>query len=183
VGHVDDDKTQHDSAKPADKDGKKSFGLGGLLGGLAGLIEELGELASAEEQLARSGDLKEATEKIHGVFGINVKTALSENGQAEFEVQPFGNVRRGPTEHPDGSDIREPLVDVQEEEDHVLVLVELPGVAKENIKLRMSDGRLWLLAERGKTTYRKEVDVPQGCSPDKMAWECNNGILQVRFSR
>jgi len=160
-----------------------SFNLGGLLGGLGGFIEKLGELAEAGEELSRSGEFKDASGKIRGVYGINVKTALGEGGQTELKVEPFGNVHRGSADRPKGEDIREPLVDIHEEDDHVLVLVELPGVAKENVNLEVADGQLKLSAERGKTTYRKEVDLPESCSADKMNWECSNGILQVRFDR
>ena len=183
MARVSEDDTKQDPSKPSDKVVKSSFSLGGLLGGLGGLIEKLGELAEAGEELSRSGELKDASGKIRGVYGINVKTALGEGGQTELKVEPFGNVRRGPADRPEGEDVREPLVDIHEEDDHVLVLVELPGVAKENVKLKVADGRLELSAERGKTTYRKEVDLPKDCSAEHMSWECSNGILQVRFDR
>jgi HSP20 family protein len=165
--------------------GKKiagNFSLGGLLGGLGGLIEKLGELAEAGEELSRSGELKDSTGKIRGVYGINVRTALGDQGQTELKIEPFGNVRRG-ADRPLGEDVREPLVDIHEEEDHVLVLVELPGVAKENVEVKMPNGRLELSAQRGKTTFRKEVELPEKCSAQRMNWECSNGILKVRFDR
>jgi HSP20 family protein len=185
VARVSEDDTKQGSSKPSAKDKviKSTFNLGGLLGGLGGFIEKLGELAEAGEELSRSGEFKDASGKIHGVYGINVKTALGESGQTELKVEPFGNVRRSPADHPEGKDLREPLVDIHEEDDHVLVLVELPGVAKENVNLKLTDGRLELLAERGKTTYRKEIDLPKECSTEHMRWECSNGILQVRFDR
>jgi HSP20 family protein len=183
VAHVTENNTTRDPSKPAEKVVKHSFGLGGLLGGLGGLIEKLGELAEAGEELSRSGELKDASGNIRGVYGINVKTALGESGQTELKVEPFGSVRRGPAERPEGADVREPLVDVHEEDDHVLVLVELPGVAKENVKLQVTEGRLSLFAERGKTTYRKEIDLPGGCSAERWSWDCSNGILQARFDR
>jgi HSP20 family protein len=183
VAQVDKDDTKRDSSNPLDKIVSGSFSLGGLLGGLGGMIEKLGELAKAGEELSRSGEFKDASGKIRGVYGINVKTALGEGGQTEIKVEPFGNVRRTTSDRPPGEDIREPLVDIHEEDDHVLVLVELPGVAKENVNLQLADGRLELSAERGKTTYRKEVDLPEGCSAEHMSWECSNGILQVRFDR
>ena len=65
----------------------------------------------------------------------------------------------------------------------MLVLVELPGVAKENVELKVADGRLELSAQRGKTTYRKEIDLPEDCSAEQMNWDCSNGILKVRFDR
>ena len=178
------DKKQ-DSSKSSDKEKvvKSTFNLGGLLGGLGGFIEKLGELAEAGEKLSQSGEFQDASGKIRGVYGINVKTALGDQGQTELKVEPFGNIHRGSTDRPKGEDIREPLVDIHEEDDHVLVLVELPGVAKENVTLNVADGRLELSAERGKTTYRKEVDLPKDCSAEHMSWECSNGILQVRFDR
>ncbi len=183
MAHVSEDDRKQDSSNPMDKIVNGSFGMGGLLGGLGGLIEKLGELAKTGEELSRSGELKDAGGKVRGVYGINVRTALGESGQTELKVEPFGNVRRAPPDRPRGEDIREPLVDIHEEDDHVLVLAELPGVAKENVSLKPADGRLELLAERGKTTYRKEIDLPKGCSAERMSWECSNGILQVRFDR
>jgi HSP20 family protein len=183
VARVSEDNTKQHSSKSSDKAVKTSFNLGGLLGGLGGLIEKLGELAEAGEELSRSGELKDDSGKIRGVYGINVKTALGESGQTELKVEPFGTVRRGSADRPEGKDVREPLVDIHEEDDHVLVLVELPGVAKENVIVKVADGRLELSAERGKTTYRKEIDLPKDCSAEHMSWECSHGILQVRFHR
>jgi HSP20 family protein len=183
VAQVGTDDTKRSSSNPLDKIASGSFSLGGLLGGLGGMIEKLGELAKAGEELSKSGELTDASGKIRGVYGINVRTALGEGGQTEIKVEPFGNVRRPPSDRPAGEDVREPLVDVYEEDDHVLVLAELPGVAKENVTLKVTNGRLGLSAERGKTIYRKEIDLPKGCAAERMSWECSNGILQVRFRR
>jgi HSP20 family protein len=183
VARVSENNKKQDSSKSSDKTVKSTFNLGGLLGGLGGILEKLGELAEAGEELSRSGEFQDASGKIRGVYGINVKTALGEGGQTELKVEPFGNVRHGSAERPQGEDIREPLVDIHEEDDCVLVLVELPGVAKDNVNLEVVDDQLKLSATRGKTIYRKEVDLPEGCSANKMNWECSNGILQVRFDR
>jgi HSP20 family protein len=183
VAHVAEDSKKQDASKSPEKVVKSSFNLGGLLGGLGGFIEKLGELAEAGESLSRSGEFQDPGGKFRGVYGINVKTALGESGQTELKVEPFGNVRRGGAGRPAGEDVREPLVDVYEEDSHVLVLVELPGVVKENVQLSAADGRLQLSAQRGKTIYRKEVNLPDGCTAEKMNWECSNGILQVRFDR
>lgn len=186
MARVDEESTKQKrskGSKGSDKNGGSSFNLGGLLGGLGGIIEKLGELAEAGEELSRSGELKDSTGKIRGVYGINVRTGLGDNGQTELKVEPFGNVRRRDDETPQGEDIREPLVDIHEEDDHVLILVELPGVAKENVEVKAVDGRLELSATRGKTSFRKEVDLPEKCSAERMTWECCNGILKVRFER
>ena len=183
MARVTEDDKKQDTSSPKEKVVKSSFSIGGLLGGLGGLIEKLGELAEAGEELSRSGEFKNDKGEIRGVYGINIKTGLGDQGQTELKVEPFGNVGRDSVDRPKGKDVREPLVDIHEEDDCVLVLVELPGVAKESVKLDVADSRLSLLAERGKTTYRKEVDLPKGCSAERMSWDCSNGILQARFER
>jgi HSP20 family protein len=178
------DKSQPaDKSQTAEKIVKNFCNLGGLFGGLGGLIEKLGELAENGQKLSQSGEFKDAAGKFHGVYGINVRTAMGEGGETEVKVEPFGNVRKASDERPQGEDVREPLVDIHEETDHILVLIELPGVAKESVKLKLADGCLELSAERGKTAYRKDIELPKGCVEKKMSWECSNGILQVRFER
>jgi HSP20 family protein len=163
------------------------FNLGGILGGLGGLIEKLGELAEAGEKLSQSGEFKDAGGKLRGVYGIHVKTALGKRGEQELRVEPFGNVRPPPRGYPAGEppeeDLREPLVDIYEEKDHLLVLVELPGVDKDNVTLELAEDRLNLSAQRGKTSYRKEIALPERFSQKNMHWDCKNGILQIRLRR
>jgi HSP20 family protein len=186
VARVDDLNKKEESSKPSDVSGKRSskaFGLGGILSGLGDFIEKLGELAETGEELSRSGEFSNASGKIRGVYGINVKTGIGDQGQTELKVEPFGNVHRAAAAKPPDEDVREPLVDIHEEEDYVLVLVELPGVAKENIELKPEDGQIALSASRGKTTYRKKIDLPKGCSTEQMKWECHNGILKIRLDR
>ena len=78
---------------------------------------------------------------------------------------------------------REPLVDVHEEEDHVLVLAEIPGVSKKDVDLDLDGDRLTIQAQRGEKRYKKEVVLPAAFTAEAMRWECINGILRIRFQR
>ncbi len=161
------------------------FGLGGLLGKLGGFIEKLGELAETGEQLSKSGEIKglDPSGKLRGVYGLSIKTGLGEHGQQEIKVEPFGNIHRQPTGERVKKDLREPLVDVYEEDDHVLVLAEIPGISKKDVQLELHDDRLTLSAEHGNKGYWKKVTLPGEFSPEKMQWECTNGILKIRLDR
>jgi HSP20 family protein len=186
LAKVQDDQTkggQAEDSAPPRKTINLPFSFGGILGGLGGLVEKLGELAEAGEKLSRSGEFEDASGKLRGVYGIHVKTGLGDRGQQELKVEPFGSIRRKGAEKPPAEDVREPLVDVHEEEDHVLVLVELPGVGKEDVTLELAGDRLQLAARRGKISYRKEIALPERFSQDEMHWECKNGILQIRLKR
>ncbi len=186
MAKVQEDETrgrQSDDSDSPDKTTTLPFNLGGIFGGLGSLVEKLGELAEAGEKLSQSGEFKDASGKLHGVYGINVKTGLGKRGEQELKVEPFGNVRPRTAGAPPEEDVREPLVDVHEEEDHVLVLVELPGVDKDNVTLELAEERLNLSARRGKTSYRKEITLPEPFSEENMQWDCKNGVLRIRFKR
>jgi HSP20 family protein len=178
--------TKQQSEQSSDQPEKTAnipFGLGGIFEGLGNLMGKLGELAEASEEFSRSGQLNDATGKLRGIYGINVKTTLGDRGQHELKVEPFGNIRRRPAGQRPGPDVREPLVDVHEEDDHVLVLAEIPGVSEKDVRLDLSDDRLTLSARRNEVRYQKELLLPGKFSPDKMRWDCKNGILRIRLLR
>jgi HSP20 family molecular chaperone IbpA len=55
---------------------------------------------------------------------------------------------------------REPMVDVFDEGDHLLLVAELPGVEAKDIHYEIEDDVLSLSAVRGERKYRKEVLLP-----------------------
>jgi len=153
--------------------------LGGILGGLGGLLEKLGELAEKGEELRRSGVLESKDKRVQGVYGFSIKMGLGEDG---LSVEPFGNVRKDEeTGKTVVDEIREPLVDVFEEEDHVLVVAEMPGVSQDEVKLELADDILTINAEHGDKKYHKEVLLPAAFAADKMTHSCHNGVLEVKF--
>lgn len=187
-------KTSKDPTKTGSSGGKSSptdsfitlgAGLGGLLGKLGTVVENLGRLAEAGEELSRSGEISGlgSSDKVRGVYGFSVKTGLGEQGRREFKVEPFGNIRRQAGGQAVVDELREPMVDVHEEEDGVWVLAEIPGVSKKDVEVELAGDRLSLAARRGPTRYRKEVALPQVFLPEKMRWTCKNGILSIRLER
>jgi len=76
--------------------------------------------------------------------------------------------------------VREPVVDVFEEEDHVLVVAEMPGISAEDVQLLVEDDLLTISAERGDKKYRKEVLLPAGFAREKMQVSCNNGVIEIK---
>lgn len=155
--------------------------FGGLLGGLGSFIEKLGELAEKGEQLQKSGELKSADGKVRGIYGFNVKVGI---GERTLEVEPFGNVGKDEgAGQATVSEVREPMVDVFEEEDHVLVVAEMPGVSQKDIRLELKDDILTIVADKDDKKYRKEVLLPESFEPAKMSHTCRNGVLRVKLTR
>ncbi|MGB9072227.1 MAG: Hsp20/alpha crystallin family protein [Terriglobales bacterium] len=152
-------------------------GLGGILKGLGDLVEKLGELEK-RGGISETGTIHGEGDKVRGIYGFSVKVGLGDRGP---RIEPFGNIGRdadsGRTEV---QEVREPMVDVFEEEDHLLVLAELPGIGKEDIQVDVKDDVLTITAERGEKKYRKEVLLPRSVSKEKMQVTCNNGVLEIK---
>lgn len=158
-----------------------ALGLGDFLGGLGGLIEKLGELSEKGEGASKTGEFHFGDPKkgVHGICGLSVKVGL---GGAK--VEPFGNVRRdNVTGESVVAEVREPLVDVFEEKDHLLVVAEMPGISAEDVTLEVKDDLLMIQAEKNSKKYRKEILLPGEFSKEKMEVSCNNGVLEIKCKK
>ncbi len=153
-------------------------GLGGILKGLGDLVEKLGELDETGQELSKTGEIHGPGKQLRGIYGFTVKVGLGDQGP---RIEPFGNIRRdiksGRTEV---QEVREPMVDIFEEDDHLLVLAELPGIGKENLRIDLKDDVLTISAEKRDKKYRKEVLLPRSVSKEKMQISCNNGVLEIK---
>ncbi len=159
-------------------DRRNKRGSGSAFGGILDFLEKLGELAEKGEQLSKTVQFEGKDKNVKGVYGFSMKFGL---GGEKPEVRPFGNIR--PDEESGESfvrEVREPLVDVFEEEDHTLVVAEMPGVSEKDVNIEVKDDLLEIKAEKGDKKYRKEILLPRAYPRDKMKVSCNNGILEIK---
>jgi HSP20 family protein len=162
-------------------EGGFELGMGGMLKGFGDLIDKLGELAKTGEQMSRTGEIHGAGKEVKGIYGVTVKVGL---GDDRPTVEPFGNIRQDrESGHTVVQEVREPVVDVFEEEDHVLVVAEMPGVSKEDVHITVEDDLLTFTAERGDKKYRKEVLLPASCAKAKIEVACNNGVVEIKCKK
>lgn len=153
----------------------------GILDGLLQIVERLSDLAQTGEQLKSSGTFGVPGEKLNGVYGFNVKVGIGDQG---VKVEPFGNVGRDEkTGQAVVKEVREPIVDVFDEGREILVVAEMPGVSREDVKLEVIDDVLRLSAGRAKKKYHKEVLLGAACLAEGIRVTCNNGVLQARLKK
>ena len=92
-----------------------------------------------------------------------------------------------------------PLIDVVEGDDEVLVLVDVPGVRKQDLELSVTGSLLSIKGEKklpedgkGKKTVRKEtwagsfsrtLSLPDTVNPEKVEALVKDGILRVRIAK
>jgi HSP20 family protein len=165
------------------RDEKKSesgfeSGLGGILKGLGDLVEKLGDLSESGGELSRTGEIHGAGKELKGIYGFTIKSGIGGDGP---RIEPFGNIRK---DRESGrsvvQEVREPVVDVFEEVDHVSIVAEMPGISVEDVQIAVEEDLLTITAKHGEKQYRKEVLLPASYSREKMQITCNQGVVEIK---
>ena len=163
---------------------KGAVNLEGILRGLGDLVGRLGELAEKGEQMKRSGVFDVDTggrENAKGAYGFSVKMGLNENN--EPKVESFNDVHCDQqTDVTSIQEITEPLIDVIEEADHILVLAEMPGISDADVRVELNGDVLTLNAASGSKKYHKEVLLPRSFDNSGMKHSLRNGILEIKLN-
>jgi len=153
--------------------GKISFG--GLFKGLGNLIDLADKLK--EEGVAKSGEIKGLPRGAKGVYGLSIRTLAGKP-----VIESFGNIRET-AKGPVVEEVREPIVDVFDEEDHILVIAELPGVSEDKIKIEVAGDILNLTASDTDKKYAKEILLPSKVKPSSLKTTYKNGILEIKLDK
>ena len=124
-----------------------------------------------------------------GPFVYGYSMTIGPDGKPK--IREFGNVK--PSSDPEKCGInqpcldvkeeREPLVDIVDTDGEIKVIVELPGVAKEDIKLHGAEDRLTISVDVPDRRYFKEVDMPTKIAHKKAKTSYKNGVLEVTIAK
>ena len=171
-----------------DKEDEKTvevdFGMGkisfsGLFQGIGNIIDLVSKLEEeGKEGGERSREFTSPSGKVKAVYGLSINRGLG----GRPTVESFGNVRktaRGAVVE----EQREPLVDNFDEKDHVLIIIELPGIEEEHIKTSVKGDILTLSAAHGDRKYYKEVVLPEDVDTDTVKKKYKNGVLEIRIGK
>ena len=115
------------------------------------------------------------------IYGF--KVGVGPNGPV---IDSFGNVKKERySGKPKVEERREPLTEVNEQEDQIIVIAEMPGVTKEDISLKATNRTLTISTQEGVSarTYFKEIDLPAAVNSDFAKARYTNGILEVKLKK
>ncbi|HLN33985.1 MAG TPA: archaeal heat shock protein Hsp20 [Nitrososphaeraceae archaeon] len=105
------------------------------------------------------------------------------------DIREFGNVkspftgRAGFFKQPSISSEREPLVDISATDKEVKIVVEMPGIKKENIKINAYENSVEIISDNPQRKYHKVIDLPTEADIETVKSTYNNGILEIVFNR
>ena len=163
--------------------------VGGLLKGLEKFIDLAERVEQAGGEIKKSGTIKGlgGRRDARGVYGFTIRTGLGQ----KTKVEPFGNIKKTKA-GPRVSETREPIVDVFDEKDHVLIIVELPGIDEKSIKIDFQKDILLLEADSPRFAgeagskdrkYAKEILLPSQIDFESREMSFKNGILELKFKK
>jgi HSP20 family protein len=147
------------------------------------LNEKLGELAEKGAELRREGTLEgSGSDKgLKGVYGFTVRVGTGPD--KGLKVQPFGNIKKNVRGESTVSDEREPMVDLFDEPECVLVIAEVPGVELPQVKVELRGDVLVLQASSRERKYHKELLLPRSFTQAQLTTSMRNGLLEVRLDK
>jgi HSP20 family protein len=158
---------------------EKTGGIGGIFKGLENILDLVSELQKKAGESGEGGSNGERnfTTKsgLSGVVGLNIRTNLA----GEPRIETFGNVHnteRGPSVEA----VREPMVDVLEEENGYTVIAELPGADANTVSAELEGQNLSIAATgAGGRKYAKTITFERAVKKTGLKKQYQNGILEI----
>ena len=107
------------------------------------------------------------------------------------KVREFGNIKpssrlgsvTSSADRPLISGEREPLADVTTTDKEVKVILEMPGVSKENIKINAYDNSVEVKSEDPPRRYHRAIEIPPEADTETIKSTYKNGILEIVFKK
>ena len=155
------------------------FGLGGLFKGIEKLVDLAGKL---EENggIEKEGEINfdHIKKGMKGVYGFTINTA----GGGSPKVETFGNIKKTP-EGPKVDEEREPITDLFNEKNELVIIAEMPGIEENEIKIELKQDILEISAVSKNRSYRKEMLLPVKAVKQNLRHKFTNGILEIRIKK
>ena len=153
------------------------------------IFEKISKNLPPEFQKLSPEDLMREFRKNKSKFGLNSPIMYGFNVNIDKDGKPkidsFGNIKPKPySGKPVVKSKREPLVEVVEEKDQIIVIAEMPGVDRNDIELEAtSDSLIISTKENAKRDYYKNVKLTSAVNLDVAKARYTNGILEVRLKK
>lgn len=145
--------------------------------GLDGVIDGLGQLLRLATDLAeRPGGV--SGKKLHAVYGISVRFG----GPGGPVAARFGNVRQESQSAPVVGETHEPMADVIDEDDHYVIIVELPGVEESAVEWQVDENRRVIVRAASRhRNYFKRMTLNERVERESASSRYANGVLELKL--
>jgi HSP20 family protein len=179
--------------------GKSLFDTTDLFGDFDDMHREMNRMFNdisntAPKELIKEYETSDGS-KVREVGPIVYGYSMTIGPDGKPHVREFGNVKASGSgsaknigqyvgAKPQISAEREPLSDLTTTDKEVKVVLEMPGIKKEDIKINAYDEKVEIkTAENAQRKYHKIIDLPKQADIETARSTYNNGILEVTFDK
>jgi HSP20 family protein len=165
---------------PANKDDVTgAAGFAKIARGLTDLFTVLADF----DQLPRRGRHEKDGRVMEYSFGTRTlrEAAGEQEAPEEMHVRPEAPPRRAAKRS--SLEVLEPVTDMFDEPTEIVLLFELPGVERKDIRCILDGDILLLEAKTGERLYRKETLIEDKLAAGAPQLNLRNGVLSVRLSK
>ena len=143
--------------------------------------------STVPKDLVREYETSEG-DKVREVGPIVYGYSMTIGPDGKPKVREFGNVRSplrggGSFTRPLISSEREPLADVTASNTEVKVILEMPGVSKDKIKINAYDNSVEIKSDDPQRKYHEVIDLPPEADIETAKSSYRNGILEITFKK
>jgi HSP20 family protein len=158
------------------------------------MINEI-SLTNDPKETIREYENQEDNSKLRNAGTIVYRYSMTIGPDGKPHVREFGNVKASGSgsaknigqyvgAKPQISAEREPLSDLTTTDKEVKVVLEIPGIKKEDIKVNAYNEKVEIkTAENAQRKYHKVIDLPKQADIETARSTYNNGILEVTFDK
>jgi HSP20 family protein len=177
------------------------FGFGDMFRGFEEMRREMERMfeeqfkgfeSAVPKDLVREYETPEGG-KVREVGPIVYGYSMTIGPDGKPRVREFGNVRSpsslsgggvgGSFTRPLISSEREPLADVTTSSTEVKVVLEMPGVSKDKIKISAYDNSVEIKSDDPQRKYHQVIDLPPEADIETAKSSYRNGILEITFKK
>jgi HSP20 family protein len=182
------------------RDGKSLLDTENLFGDFDDIHKEMNRLfnvfndisTNAPKDMIKEYETEEGT-KVRKVGPVVYGYSMTIGPDGKPHVREFGNVkslgndRKNVGQYLDKPQIsaeRDPLSDINTTDKEVKVVLEMPGINKEDIKINAYGSQIEIKTEdAAQRKYHKTIELPKEADIETARSNYNNGILEVTFDK
>ena len=141
-------------------------------------LERLGEMIDDTMQKFFENFSEDSSVRRNRVQGFSIKI-----GPEGKPIVRDLDSRQPPQDEEEISDDVEPLVDIIEDGQLLVVLVALPGINKDDIDLRVTENCLTVTIDTDDFEWYDKLNLPTKVKPKSVHASYKNGVLEVRLEK
>lgn len=153
--------------------------------GLTNLFKGLNELLHLAENIEKKNPINIDKAKLEplengvkGVYGLTFNTVSGIIAKAQVR----GSVKKG-ISGPKFDKERQPLTEILDQKDKIIVIFEIPGVNEKDIIIELKGEVLTIVAINNNRKYRKRIPLLNYAHKQRFTYIYENGILEIEIKK